>query len=357
MATKMGRRQILIVALLGIIGLSSIYLIAQTSRSRTRTVQSSTQTAGCEFGGSYRINVEDSDRLYSAVQDAANTVPFREQQRFFMDLSVRLTPPDLLAIDCSGSRVSVASSRASKVTFLADGRARQERSSSGALISSRIAMTPDTLTFTSTGRGDDNLNVSFHSIDGGRRLRVIRCIDAEQLTQPIIIQSVYDKLSDSVQWDIYENRTLAANDDRNNDRPADVPRPSNTRRSSDTSVDLRQSLDEWIGATNRRDIERQMSFYMPTLSAFYLTRNTPRSAVRAEKNRAFLTARTIDIRAAEPEIVMQDQGQTAVMRFRKQYRIVDRNRTRSGEVIQELRWRKTDSGWRIFSERDVRVIR
>jgi len=54
---------------------------------------------------------------------------------------------------------------------------------------------------------------------------------------------------------------------------------------------------------------------------------------------------------------MQDQGQTAVMRFRKQYRIVDRNRTRSGEVIQELRWRKTDSGWRIFSERDVRVIR
>ena len=105
------------------------------------------------------------------------------------------------------------------------------------------------------------------------------------------------------------------------------------------------------------DIERQMSFYMPQLSAFYLTRNTPRSAVRAEKNRAFATARSIDIRAEEPEIIFQDGGQTAVMRFRKAYRIAGTGRTKSGEVVQELRWQKTSAGWRIFSERDIRVIR
>jgi hypothetical protein len=40
------------------------------------------------------------------------------------------------------------------------------------------------------------------------------------------------------------------------------------------------------------------------------------------------------------------------MRFRKRYRIDERG----GEVLQELRWRRTDSGWRIVSERDLRVI-
>jgi hypothetical protein len=30
---------------------------------------------------------------------------------------------------------------------------------------------------------------------------------------------------------------------------------------------------------------------------------------------------------------------------------------RRGEVIQELRWQLTPQGWKIFSERDVRVIR
>jgi ketosteroid isomerase-like protein len=124
-----------------------------------------------------------------------------------------------------------------------------------------------------------------------------------------------------------------------------------------TARELRRALDEWIAATNGRDIQRQMAFYAPTLQAFYLTRNTPRSGVRAEKQRAFSTARDIDIRAAEPEIVFQESGRVAVMRFRKQYRIVDRSRTRSGEVVQELRWRLSPNGWRIFSERDVKVIR
>ena len=136
--------------------------------------------------------------------------------------------------------------------------------------------------------------------------------------------------------------------------PLDRSSPSGP---NDSATDLRRSLDDWIAATNRRDIGRQMSFYMPQMKAFYLARNTTREAVRAEKNRAFQTARSIDIRADEPEIVIVDGGRTAVMRFRKSYRIVDRARTRSGIVIQELRWQRTANGWRIFSERDVRVIR
>jgi hypothetical protein len=100
-----------------------------------------------------------------------------------------------------------------------------------------------------------------------------------------------------------------------------------------------------------------MVFYVPQLDAYYLSRNTPRTAVRTEKRRVFSAARSIDIRAEEPEIVFQDSGRSAVMRFRKKYRVADRSKVKSGEVVQELRWRRTGEGWRIYSERDVKVIR
>jgi hypothetical protein len=168
-------------------------------------------------------------------------------------------------------------------------------------------------------------------------------------------------VSDTVDWNTYGGETTAKRQLREEDtrRPRPLspgPRTSTVNGNSDASR-LRRDLNDWIAATNGRDIERQMTFYMPALQAFYLTRNTSRSSVRAEKLRAFSTARSIDIRAEEPEIIFQDGGRTAVMRFRKEYRIVDRVRTRSGEVVQELRWQRTPDGWRIYSERDVRVIR
>jgi len=271
-----------------------------------------------------------------------------------MDLSTRLTPPDMLAIDCNGRQVSVASSRAPKTTFIADGVTRHERSSSGNFVQSRVTLSNNTLTFTSTGHAEDRINVAFQSIDDGRRMRVTRRIYAEQLSEPIVIQTVYDKISDVVRWDGFagESQVAAA---RSPQRTANTT--LRTTSGSSEAAALRQSLEAWIAATNRKDIDRQMSFYARELKAYYLSRNTPQSAVRAEKDRAFLSARSIDIRAEEPEIVFQDQGRTAVMRFRKSYRIADRSRTKSGEVIQELRWQRTANGWRIFSERDVRVIR
>ena len=338
----------------------STFLTAQNKSQARPRVASSTADRPCTLTGAYRIDVQNSDALYTAVRGATGNVPFQDQQQFFMDLSVRLTPPDLLAIECTGKRVSVGSSRSAKVTFLADGKLRQERFTDGTIVNSRITTTGDTLTFISTGKADDNLNVVFRSVDGGRKLRVTRRIYAEQLPQPIVIQSLYERLSDRVDWDVYNGRLVAdrTRDDSEDQRPTSAVRraPISTTR-ADTPEDLKRALEDWISATNQRDIDRQMAFYMPQMKAFYLTRNTTRDAVRSEKDRAFSTARSIDISADEPEIVLQDNGRTAVMRFRKSYRIVGPARTRSGVVIQELRWQRTSNGWRIFSERDVRVIR
>ena len=355
----MARSNILITFfVLAVLG-AGVPMLAQTGQRARPRVAGPATAAQCVLTGAYRIDVENSDKLYSAVRGATGKVPFQEQQQFFMDLSVRLTPPDLLAIECRGNRVSVGSSRSEKVTFLADGKLRRERQADGTIVNSRITMARDSLTFTSTGKAEDNLNVVFRSINGGRRLHVTRRIYAEQLAQPVVIQSFYNKLSDTVDWDVYNGRLIAGRTDIDAD-PLPTTRSVSDRSNgnrNEAAQDLREALDEWIDATNRRDIDAQMTFYMPQLKAFYLSRNASREAVRREKNRAFLGARSIDIRAEEPEIILQDSGRIAVMRFRKSYRIVDRAKTNSGIVVQELRWRRTPSGWRIFSERDVRVIR
>ena len=125
-----------------------------------------------------------------------------------------------------------------------------------------------------------------------------------------------------------------------------------TEAAPDTKAELRTALNEWVAATNARDVGRQMTFYAPNVEAFYLSRNASRAAVREEKSRLFAQARAVDVRASEPEIRLSRDGSKAVMRFRKRYRIDERG----GEVLQELRWRRTASGWRIVSERDLRVI-
>ena len=342
------------------LALAAGFVAAQASRQRVAPAGPTVSVRPCLLTGSYRIDVVDSDKLYSVVKDATSAVPFSQQQRFFMDLSTRLTPPDMLAIECNGDRVSVGSSRAPRITYVADGRTKREKTPSGTFVNSRVELHADSLTFVSSGKADDNVNVVFRLIDGGRRLRVTRQILAEQLTEPIVIQSIYDKIAEKVEWDIYDGRMVAKRVPAGSYRPAanpSMPRSAGNTAAANHVAALQNALSGWLDATNRRDIDGQMDFYLPKLKAFYLTRNTDKSAVRAEKNRVFAGVRSVDIRAREPEIIFQDGGLVAVMRFVKEYRVAKRSGSRSGAVIQELRWQRTGDGWKIFSERDVRVLR
>ncbi|MBA3352557.1 MAG: hypothetical protein H0U23_09065, partial [Blastocatellia bacterium] len=281
--------------------------LADAQRSPQRAPQSKAIASSedqCLFNGTYRIDVTESDRLYSVVEDARSSVPVRDQQQFFRDLSTRLTPPDMLAIECQGTRVTVGSSRAGKITYLADGINRRERLPDGSFVSSKITLGVDSLTFVSSGKAEDNVNVAFESLEDGRRLRVTRRIDAQQLPEPIVIQTLYDKISAAAEWNIYDGDRVAGKMGS-----AQPGAPPESNRAADA---LRSEFAIWIEATNRRDIAQQMRFYMDELQAFYLTRNTPKRAVRLEKERIFGSARSVDIRAGEPEIVFQNGGRTAI---------------------------------------------
>ncbi len=340
-------------------------LAAQTvRRARVVPANGNSRTAVADWTGVYRLDPERSDRLYSVVQHASSNLPFGEQQQFFLDLTVRLAPPDQLAIERRGRRVQVASSRAPRITFDADGVTRTERGAAGQVVRTRVTLAGDSLTVTTGGAGGDRFTAVFAPAANGRELRVTRYIYAAQLNEPVIVRSIYNKISDVARWEIYGEAqtapqdTVAANNPAGNAPAKATPHAIGAPVAEPAAATtLRAALDEWIGATNARDIDRQMTFYLPTLAAYYLKRTVPRAAVQAEKARVFAKADTIDIRAAEPEILLRDDGRTAVMRFRKAYVIAGGGQDRRGEVIQELRWQRTPEGWRISSERDVRVLR
>lgn len=120
---------------------------------------------------------------------------------------------------------------------------------------------------------------------------------------------------------------------------------------------LRGALDGWVAATNSRDLDKLMSFYDARLNTFYMARNVSREFVRSEKARLFKRADLLDIRASAPEITINRTDNTALMYFRKQYVMTGNGQERSGEVLQQLRWRRTGDEWKIVGERDAQVLR
>jgi ketosteroid isomerase-like protein len=122
-------------------------------------------------------------------------------------------------------------------------------------------------------------------------------------------------------------------------------------------AELHAAVTDWIAATNSRDLDAQIEFYPTEVEAFYLWRNASREAVFKEKRRVFDEAEVVDINIDAPQIILAPDLTSARMYFRKRYVIVGERTEREGEVLQELRWRKDQSGWKIVSERDLRVIK
>ena len=350
---------------------------APAQQPQQRRAQPAAARGGAVDGswtGVYRIDPARSDKLYSVVAGASSNLPFGEQQKFFIDLTVRLTAPDQLAVERRGRRFSIASSRAPRVTFEADGVSYRERGDDGRTVVTRAALDGGRLSVSVAGERADKFNVTFEPVEGGRYLRVTRRLSADGLNEPVVIRNVYEKISERAEWSIYGEppRDTAGRQSASAETPRDAgaagrrrdarhdagtSRASYANAEEENARQLRDALDAWIEATNARDIGRQMEFYAPTLSRFYLTSNAPRAAVRAEKLRVFRGATHVSIRAAAPEIIFTEGTRAAVMRFRKTYAVEGGSGARTGEVVQELRWARTPGGWQITSERDVRVIR
>lgn len=137
----------------------------------------------------------------------------------------------------------------------------------------------------------------------------------------------------------------------------DVTLPENRVADEATRAGINATINGWLAATNDKNVDAQISFYAPVLQRYYLQNNYSRTAVRAERARRFAQADSVRMNASDPEISLEQNGRTARVRFRKDYEIAGSTGTQSGAVLQELVLVNNGDGWRIVSERDLRVLR
>lgn len=158
--------------------------------------------------GTYRVDVSRSDNARDAAERATRNMAPSERRRVLDAVTQRLEAPNELALDVRGRNVSIASTRAPQISFVADGRERVETSSTGRTIRSRATVSGDQLMVSTTGDRGNDFSVTFDSIDNGRRLSVTRRVYVQGLTSPVVVQSSYDKTSDVARFDIHDPRNV-----------------------------------------------------------------------------------------------------------------------------------------------------
>ena len=125
------------------------------------------------------------------------------------------------------------------------------------------------------------------------------------------------------------------------------------KREEVAAAKARRSLASW-----REEAEGRRGDLRGFEAALRAKTAVGQSAVIAEKRRVFEQARTINIRIDPPQLLVNPDARSGRMYFRKTYAIRGKGKfNRTGEVLQELRWAKQEDGWKIVSERDLRVIR
>jgi hypothetical protein len=88
--------------------------------------------------------------------------------------------------------------------FEADGRERQEQLLNG---TSKVTATlrGELLTISSNGYRENDSFVTFDATENDQSLRVRREVYSDRLTQPVVVDSLYQRTADAAQWRIYKN--------------------------------------------------------------------------------------------------------------------------------------------------------
>jgi hypothetical protein len=180
--------------------------------------------------GTYSLNRSQSDDPRVIADRAGRSVPYNNRQSVLDRLNRRLDSPDQIAIDRQGSSVTIASTRAPQITFLADGRENIETGPNGRTIHARASFIGDRLTVTTSGDRESDFTVTFEPIDNGRRLAVTRVLNSSSLNAPVTVRSIYDRTADIAQLNIYNgNGTVADYRDNNAAINGDFVIPNDTR--------------------------------------------------------------------------------------------------------------------------------
>ena len=242
---KYVKRRRYILALLLFATLNNFTITLQAQRRQTRQTPTASRTAkpaqppvasrspkpvlvipvpaASRLTGLYSLDAGASDDPRVTAERVTGNLAFGMEQGDVERLVMRLTSPQHLAIEQRGTSVSIASTRSPRITFNADGRERTEQATDGHQLRTRAVLYGDELMVSSTGNRDDEFRVTFDPIDA-TRLRVTRRIYDDRLDRPLVIQSIYKKVSGVARWNIYGTPETAAVAARSNQQ---YPRTDN----------------------------------------------------------------------------------------------------------------------------------
>ncbi len=193
--------------------------------------------------GTYQLNVSQSDNPGQAADRATQSLPYRDRSRLRDQLAMRLESPSQIAIEVRGREVTLASSRAPQITFSADGTERVETTSTGRTVRARATISGDQLMVGSTGDRETEFNVTFAPIDNGR-LSVTRRVYLQGVSNPVVVQSTYDKISEVARFDL------------NQESPGNYPPNSNGDFILANGETVIAVLDTDLSSANTRDGDR-----------------------------------------------------------------------------------------------------
>ena len=184
------------------------------------TTPRSSSVGTSELTGTYKLDTSRSENTDQIISET--NVGGTQRQ----DLQTKLEAPDQIAIFVRGNEVTLASSKASPVTFTADGSEKTETDANGRNLRLRASLKSQELTIASLG-GDSDYTIVFSPTDGGRSLKVTRRITTPYLNQTVFADSVYtktdaiaglgidtsgqDTASDSGGWSSNDNSTSSNN--------------------------------------------------------------------------------------------------------------------------------------------------
>ncbi len=150
--------------------------------------------------GTFQLESTRGDDPRRAADLAARGLPADQRQLISQRLRARLEAPARIAIERNGNIVTMASSRAQRVTFDADGNDRSERWSDERTMNTRTSFEGERLVVATTGNRGSAFTVIFDPTGNG--LQMTRTIDDERLQQPVTVRSFYRRVSDDARWNI-----------------------------------------------------------------------------------------------------------------------------------------------------------
>jgi hypothetical protein len=161
--------------------------------------------------GTFRLDSSRSDNPRDKAQRATQNLRPAERQEVADLILARLESPEMLMIERSGTTMTIASSLAPRSTFEADARERQEQLPNGRSTKVTATLRGEQLVVSSNGYKENDFNVTFDATENDNSLRVRRQIYSDKLTQPVVVDSVYNRTADVAEWGGYnDSRRIAS---------------------------------------------------------------------------------------------------------------------------------------------------